>query len=1341
MTLHVLHAGDGYTYLTRQVASGDHERRRGDALADYYTADGNPPGRWVGTGRAVMGVDGQVSEAQMWALFGRGVHPDAERLVEQAMSRGATVEQATASVRLGRAFPRFDQSHRVWQERVTSAYAQFEQANGRPAEHGPERDLVRWNVAVQLFTETHGRPPVRDGEVKAFVAAVARAPRQAVAGVDLVFTPVKSVSVLWALGDDRVRREVEAAHEAAWRRAFSYVEEHAARTRTGAGGVAQIDTRGLVAAAFDHPDSRTGDPNLHTHVAVSAKVQGVDGKWRALDLRVLHALAVSASETYNTAVEDELRTRLGVRFVERPGGRSKRPVREVAGIPGEVLRAFSSRRFEIENGYETALAEYRAAHGHDPPRHVQYRLAQEATLANRPTKAGPRSWAAARHEWHARAAQVLATLSNGSGDAVDAMLAAVLAAGRGEAAADEPSVHELCADQPRVDGPPTAKPDVGALAVQAVANVAEVRSTWTRWHIHAEAHRLTRGHPMTPDARDALVAAVTDAALDGHSLAIRAPDLNPQPAQLRRADGESVYTVHGGTRYTSEPLILAVEDQLLEATTRHTGSATPAATLSQARARLQVSRGWCFDDAQVDLAASFVCDDRALVVGVGPAGTGKTTAMQLAAAALAADGRRLVALAPSARAAAVLGAEVGVPATTIAKFLHAQDTPDDTPTRMPGPLRLAAGDVVLVDEAGMAGTPALGRILAVAGSCGALVRLLGDPMQLTAVEAGGALRLLAQAGAGVELDHVHRFTDPAEAAATLRLRRGWPSAIGFYQNNNRLADGARDAMLDAVYDGWNTDLGLGRSTLMVSASTAEVAKLSGRARRDRVAAGVVEPSGVELHDGNSAGVGDLVVTRDNRRTLLVCGGRDFVKNGDLWAVTARHPGGDLTVRHVGHGGAVLLPAGYVAEHVELGYATTIHRAQGMTVDTAHLLVDNTMTRESLYVGMSRGRTRNRAYVVTEEALEVDLHRPPGPALDALDVLTGVLARESSEHSATETIHDTLAAAESLASLVPAYLDGHARAVITDDLVDGVRAGLRDAGGPALEDRVATAPAWRRLLLACASGDDPRGTVAEAVRSRLLDTTDAAGDPAAVLAWRVPRLADADTGRTGIDLTDLDRTRSCPLWPPWLPAVTATTDDSDVRRWVGRQDQLIQDRVAALVDLVDTDRPAWAAGIPPPSRDDPTDAGGAAGGRWRRDVGTIAAYRDQFRVTEPTHPLGPAHGDAEQRHARLAAQAAWDRLRGDDRCDRDGLPLPVNDRLRALAERHGSVQPDRRHPHTAQANRDPAGAADTNDVRGDVRVGVTAGEALRRLTAAREADRAGIQAGARRATGAERGPRL
>ncbi len=1231
MTVHVLHAGDGYTYLTRQVASGDHQPLRGQAMSDYYLAEGNPPGRWVGSGRVAMDVDGQVTEAQMKALFGEGLHPDAQARIRSAVARGASLEDARASVRLGRRYPVIDHSGELWRERLDAAYQQFHEAHGRRPERGPERDLVRWNVATELFRETQHRDPAGDAELRGFVARVAKPPRQPVAGVDLVFTPVKSVSVLWALGDERVRAQVEQAHETAWRSAFAYVEQHAALTRTGAAGIAQVDTRGLVAAAFDHPDSRTGDPNLHTHVAVSAKVQGLDGQWRALDLRVLHAMAVSASETYNTGIEDELRTRLGAEFAPRESGRGRLPVREIDGIPQALLTAFSSRRKQIEKGYQAALADYRQTHGHDAPRHVQYRLAQQATLANRPDKDHPRSWADARREWMVQAREVLRHRTFRPGHGVEAMIRGVVDRGIPAAGLDETML--------------------AGLARAAVENVAESRSTWNRWHVHAEVHRLTRPLTVPPEARGALVEEVTTRALARECLSLAAPELNPAPAALQRGDGESVYSVHGTSRYTCERLILAVEDRLLAAARTRTCTATAGPVLDAAQARLESAHGWAFDAAQVELARSFVCDDRRLVVGVGPAGTGKTTAMRLTAAALVADGRRLVAVAPSAKAASVLGHEIGVTATTIAKLLHAHDRAESPDNPVPADLELRPGDVILVDEAGMAGTPALGRLLDLAESSGAVVRLLGDPMQLSAVEAGGALRLLAQASSPTELDRVHRFTDPAEAAATLGLRQGRTSAIGFYRAHDRISDGSREAMLDEVYDGWRADLTAGRTALMVCASTVEVAALSARARRDRVAAGQVEADGILLRDGNLAGVGDLVVTRQNQRVLTVHGGRDFVKNGDLWQVTGRHPDGGLTVRHRAHAGAVRLPAAYAVAQVELGYATTVHRAQGMTVDAGHVLVDGAMSRESFYVAMSRGRTVNRAYVATGEAIDVDLHLPPRPRLDAVDVLRGVLAREASERSATETWREALESAESLATLVPRYVDAWARALLTDELEGSVRAGLRDAGGRALEDRVTHAPGWRRLLLACA-GDDAREQVSEAVRSRLLGGPAEVRDPAAVLAWRVANLDPNGAPAVG------ERFR-----PPWLPPPPTLSVDSvdSVGMWAAGQDRLVTDRVWALVERVAAEPPPWAHGIPARPEH------GAGRERWERDLGVVAAYRDQHRIPDDVDPWTPAPAAGRATVAETAARNAFQRLHHDAGAGPEAAPS-VNDRLRALVSR-------------------------------------------------------------------------
>ena len=143
---------------------------------------------------------------------------------------------------------------------------------------------------------------------------------------------MKSVSTLWAVADPAVAAVIEQALQAAVQDALRFIEEQALFTRTGPQGVRQVNVRGLVAAAFTHRDSRAGDPDLHTHVAVANKVQTLDGRWLSIDGRVLFKAHVAASETYNTALEQHLRDSLGVRFAERPGtDPTKRPIREIVG--------------------------------------------------------------------------------------------------------------------------------------------------------------------------------------------------------------------------------------------------------------------------------------------------------------------------------------------------------------------------------------------------------------------------------------------------------------------------------------------------------------------------------------------------------------------------------------------------------------------------------------------------------------------------------------------------------------------------------------------------------------------------------------------------------------------------------------------------------------------------------------------------------------------------------------------------------------------------------------------------------------------------------------------------
>ena len=197
----------------------------------------------------------------------------------------------------------------------------------------------------------------------------------------------------------------------------------------------------------------------------------------------------------------------------------------------------------------------------------------------------------------------------------------------------------------------------------------------------------------------------------------------------------------------------------------------------------------------------------------------------------------------------------------------------------------------------MAGTRHLDWLTHYARERGAIVRMLGDPAQLTSVEAGGMLRLLAHYAGAVELTDLHRFHDPAEATATTGLREGRPEALDFYANHDRVRSGSADAMLENAYDAWQRDMRTGQESLLIAKSAEDVTALNARARTARVDSGRVAKAGVDLRDGTTAGVGDVVVTRRNHRHLASRNGHTFVKNGDTWIVERVHRNGDLSVRN------------------------------------------------------------------------------------------------------------------------------------------------------------------------------------------------------------------------------------------------------------------------------------------------------------------------------------------------------------------------------------------------------------------------------------------------------------
>jgi ATP-dependent exoDNAse (exonuclease V) alpha subunit len=388
-------------------------------------------------------------------------------------------------------------------------------------------------------------------------------------------------------------------------------------------------------------------------------------------------------------------------------------------------------------------------------------------------------------------------------------------------------------------------------------------------------------------------------------------------------------------------------------------------------------------------------DRRRVQLVLAPAGAGKTTALKVLAELWTAGDGHVLGLAPSAAAAAQLAEATGITADTLARLTWALDHHQALPDWAD---RIGPKTLLLIDEAGMADTPTLDTAIGHTLRHGGRVCLVGDDQQLAAIGAGGILADLNTAHGAVRLTQLHRFADPDEAAATLKVRDRDPGAVDFYTDRDRIKIADPSGLPDRLLTAWQHDQRQGLDSLMLAPSRRKVADLNQRARAARLA-GQQPALEIDLADGNRASVGDLIITRRNDRRLTT--GRDWVRNGDRWTITALDPDGGIHATHRRTGKSVTLPAGYVREAVELGYATTIHAAQGVTADTTHGLVDELMTREQLYTMVSRGRTANHLYLPVggdgdpHGIVQTDTQEPT-----AADVLERVLFRSSLAASAT-----------------------------------------------------------------------------------------------------------------------------------------------------------------------------------------------------------------------------------------------------------------------------------------------------------------------------------------------------
>jgi conjugative relaxase-like TrwC/TraI family protein len=788
-----------------------------------------------------------------------------------------------------------------------------------------------------------------------------------VTGWDLTFSAPKSVSTLWATAGGDVGMAVREGHDAAVAAGLAYLEDHAAFSRQGKTGVRQVDTEGLLAAAFVHRASRAGDPQLHTHVLVSGRVRCTDGVWRALDSRALHRELKTAGMLYQAALRAELTTRLGVAWtaVDRHGQA------ELVGVPAGLRDRFSQRAAAVEARAGELIAEAEAALGRELTPKGRRRIYKVAVLETR-------------------------TAKDGGGESDEGLFDRW----RAEAVAAGWHPDQWINDVVQRRAVPAPRRPVAVDAV--LEDLSRSRSTWCRRDVVRAAARLALTGLGDATATRLWIEATTEAVL-AHPAVVRlaAPEPTP-PAEFRRRDGLSVFERHGTARFTTLDT-LTVEQQVLDHATRppaRRGVAQPAAVEA---AITEASLG--ADQAAAVRAVTQNGDT--VICLVGPAGTGKSRTMRAAARAWQASGIPVRGLAVSAVAAGVLHAEASIPSETVAKLLFEHDRPGGPDDHW----RLQRGEVIVVDEAGMVASRDLASLAHLAAQAEAKLVLVGDYAQLGAVEAGGLFRLLADSRA-VELSGVRRFSHGWERHASLRLRGRDPAVIATYDQHGRVHACDRLGALDAAFTAWCGARAAGQSVVVCASDHATVDAASRRIRAHRVAAGEVEPTGVHA-GGQVVGVGDeIVTTRNDRRLMTSAGG--WVRNGDRWTVTQRHRDGSLTVSHLGGHGRVVLPADYVAADVALAYAVTVHKAQGVTVDRAVLVADDATTAEVLYVGMTRGRHHNTALVVCDN-LDLEQRDPAPPAAE---VLAAALGRVSAEQAALDVLRQTLAASESLAVLAP-----------------------------------------------------------------------------------------------------------------------------------------------------------------------------------------------------------------------------------------------------------------------------------------------------------------------------------
>lgn len=736
--------------------------------------------------------------------------------------------------------------------------------------------------------------------------------RRKVLGIDTVFRAPKSVSLMFAIGEGVVRSEVLAAHDAAVLAGMDYIERHAAVGREGKAGVNKVRGSGLISSAWMHRTSRAGDPLLHTHVVSANMIHTENDRWVTLDSKRIYRHAKTAGVLYQAELRRQLTNRLGVSWQPVKNG-----LADVAGVDRKVIDAFSKRSNQINSELEAIEAEGTKAES--------AKAAQVAALTTR----APKGAAEAENVFESWAQE---------------------AATHGF---DASSVKALCDRTLRASAPAKYEYEYEPIAAELVSprGVTAQRSTFDRRDvILALAERL----PTTTPADT--IEQVADRWIAEYAL-VMTRELGPDDIKgciRHRGAGEAVLTTVD---------MVEIESRLVEGAISRTNAGV-AVVPPHIAARLATSKSTeSLNEDQRAMVNHILHSGSGVDVVIGDAGTGKTFALGVMREHYEAAGYRVLGAAIAHRAVHELSAGAGIESRSIASLRLAIER-DGAQALLGGEGR---GTVLVIDEASMVGTRDLERLHEAAAAAGAKLVLVGDDKQLASIEAGGAFTALANRLGAARLQTNMRQRDPIDrtvATAFAERRIGDAVALGLEHDRIRVLESGQDARFALVED-WAADPHRSNS-LIVAATNAEIDQLNAMCQRKLLAAGDLVGEPTETKSA-SFYVGDRVVFRETHKLFGIV-------NGDFATVVedGGRPGQmvvriDRTGEDVRIGPRITDRPGAM----RLGYASTVHVAQGATVDSSYTLFSESMTREHAYVAVTRGREKNVVYapksVLQEEA--------------------------------------------------------------------------------------------------------------------------------------------------------------------------------------------------------------------------------------------------------------------------------------------------------------------------------------------------------------------------------------